>query len=79
MTVHVEPEYAIRPFAVGRRAWLFSDSPEGAKASAAMFSLIESAKANGIEPYAYLQYVIGHIAAADTGEALDVLMPWNMK
>ncbi len=76
---NVLAENAIRPFAVGRRAWLFSDSPEGAKASAAMFSLIESAKANGIEPYAYLQYVIGHIAAADTGEALDVLMPWNMK
>jgi transposase len=72
-------ENAVRPFAVGRRAWLFSDSPEGAKASAAMFSLIESAKANDVESYAYLQYVIGHIAAADTDEALDALMPWNMK
>jgi transposase len=72
-------ENAIRPFAVGRRAWLFSDSPEGAKASAAMFTLIESAKANDIEPYAYLQYVIGRIAAVDTDEALDALMPWNMK
>lgn len=72
-------ENAVRPFAVGRRAWLFSDSPDGAKASAAMFSLIESAKANGVEPYAYLQYVIGNIAAAQTDEALDALMPWNMK
>ena len=72
-------ENAIRPFALGRRAWLFSDSPDGAKASAAMFSFIESAKANGLEPYAYLQYVIGHIAAADTDEALDALLPWNMK
>ncbi len=76
---NVLAENAIRPFAVGRRAWLFSDSPEGAKASAAMFSLIESAKANGLEPYAYMQYVIGNIAAADTEEALDALMPWNMK
>jgi transposase len=50
-----------------------------AEASAAMFSLIESAKANGIEPYAYMQYVIGNIAAADTDEAIEALMPWNMK
>ena len=76
---NVLAENAIRPFAVSRRAWLFSDQPEGAKASAAMFTLIESAKANGIEPYAYLQYVIGNIAAADTDEALDALMPWNMR
>ena len=76
---NVLAENAIRPFAVGRRAWLFSTSPEGARASAAMFSLIETAKANGIEPYAYLQHVVGNIAAADTDEALDALMPWNMK
>lgn len=76
---NVLAENAIRPFAVGRRAWLFSDSPEGARASAAMFTLIETAKANGVEPYAYLQHVIGNIAAADTDEALDALMPWNMK
>ena len=42
-----------------------------------MFSVIESAKANGLEPHAYLQYVLEHIADAD--EALDALMPWNMK
>ena len=72
-------ENAIRPFAVGRKSWLFSDTPEGAKASAAMFSLIETAKANNVEPFAYMQHVIGNIAAADTDEALDALMPWNMK
>ena len=71
-------ENAIRPFAVGRRAWLFADTPAGAKASAAMFTLVETAKANGVEPYAYLQHVIGNIAAADSDEALDALMPWNM-
>lgn len=76
---NVLAENAIRPYAVGRRAWLFSDSPEGATATAAMFSLIETAKANDLEPYAYLQYVIGNIAAADTDEAIDALMPWNMK
>jgi len=72
-------ENAIRPFALGRKSWLFSDSPEGAKASACMFSLIETAKANGLEPYAYMKWVIGNITAADTEEALDALLPWNMK
>ena len=72
-------ENAIRPFAIGRRAWLFSDTPEGAKASAAMFSIIETAKANGIEPSIYLQYVLTNICAAETDEALEALMPWNMK
>ena len=72
-------ENAVRPFALGRRAWLFSDTPEGANASAAMFSMIETAKANGIEPPLYLQYVLTHIGNADTDEALEALMPWNMK
>jgi transposase len=72
-------ENAIRPFAVGRRNWLFSDTPRGARASATCYSLIETAKANGLEPYAYLQHVLQHIAAADTVEKLEALLPWNMK
>lgn len=44
-----------------------------------MFSLIESAKTNDIEPYACMQHFIGNIALADTDKALDALMPWNMK
>lgn len=71
-------ENAIRPFAVGRKGWLFADSPAGAKASACYFTLIETAKANSVEPSAYLQHVVGNIAAADTDEALDALLPWNM-
>ncbi|ASJ72103.1 hypothetical protein IMCC3135_10045 [Granulosicoccus antarcticus IMCC3135] len=51
---NVLAENAIRPFVVGRKGWMFSTSPEGAHASAAMFTLVETAKANGIEPYAYL-------------------------
>ena len=72
-------ENAIRPFAVGRRAWLFADTPRGARASATCYSLVESAKANGLEPYAYLQHVLTHIAAADTVEKLETLLPWNME
>lgn len=72
-------ENAIRPFAVGRRAWLFADTSHGARASATCYSLVETAKANGLEPYAYLQHVLAHIAAADTLEKLEALLPWNMK
>lgn len=71
-------ENAIRPFAVGRRNWLFADTPRGARASATCYSLIETAKANGLEPFAYLQYVLTHIGAADTVEKLEALLPWNM-
>ena len=71
-------ENAIRPFAVGRRNWLFADTSRGAKASAACYSLIETARANGLEPYAYLQYVLKHIGDADTVEKLEMLLPWNM-
>ena len=74
---NVLAENAIRPFVVGRKGWMFSDTPEGARASAVMFTLIETARANGVEPYTYLQTVIGNIAAADTDEALDALLPWN--
>ncbi|RDH93423.1 MAG: hypothetical protein DIZ77_05190 [endosymbiont of Seepiophila jonesi] len=63
----------------GRRDWLFSDTPRGARASATCYSLIETAKANGLEPYAYLHHVLQHIAAADTLEKIEALLPWNMK
>jgi transposase len=72
-------ENAIRPFAVGRRAWLFADTSHGARASATCYSLVESAKTNGLEPYAYLQHVLAHIAAADTVEKLEALLPWNLE
>jgi hypothetical protein len=72
-------ENAIRPFAIGRKAWLFSDTPAGATASAIYYSLIETAKANGIEQYDYLKFLIENIATADTVEPHETLLPWNMK
>jgi len=75
---NVLAENAIRPLAIGRKRWLFADTPEGARAVATYFTLIESAKANGVEPLAYLQHVFANIAAADTDEALDALLPWNV-
>lgn len=72
-------ENAIRPFCVGRRNWLFSDTPKGAKASALYYSLIETAKANGLEPYDYLCNILGKLPYADTVEKLEALLPWNLK
>lgn len=75
---NVKVENSIRPFAVGRRAWLFADTPEGAHASATIYSLIETAKANGLEPRAYIEHVLNHIGAADSVEAIEALLPWNV-
>jgi transposase len=72
-------ENAIRPFVIGRKAWLFSDSPKGAQASAIHYSLIETAKANGLEPYAYLTQVLKALPYADTVEKIEALLPWNFK
>jgi transposase len=59
-------ENAIRPFVTGRKNWLFSDSVAGVEASANLYSLIETAKANGLEPYAYLREVYEQLPRADT-------------
>ena len=70
-------ENSIRPFVVGRKAWLFSDTPAGANASAIIYSLVETAKANGIEPYTWLRHVLEHLPAAQTADEMDKLLPWN--
>ena len=72
-------ENEIRPFSQGRRVWLFANNPLGARASANLFSLVSSARANGLEPYAYLNYVFESLPAADTVEALEALLPWNVR
>ena len=72
-------ENAIRPFVIGRKNWLFSHTPKGAHASAALYSLIETAKANGLEPYAYLVEVFTRLPAAKTEEDLQALLPWRQE
>jgi len=72
-------ENAIRPFVVGRKAWLFSATPAGANASAILYSLIETAKANGHEPYSWLHHVLRHIPTATTLEEYEALLPWNLQ
>ncbi len=76
---NVLAENAIRPFVVGRKAWLFSDTLKGAYASSVHYSLIETAKANHLEPYAYLVHVLNELPYADTVEKIEALLPWNFK
>ena len=70
-------ENAIRPFVIGRKNWLFSDTPKGATASAQIYSLIETAKANGQEPYAWLRHILEHLPTAQSVEDYEALLPWN--
>jgi hypothetical protein len=70
-------ENQIRPFAVGRRSWLFVDSHVGATASANLYSLVMTARANSIEPYAYLNHLLEELPKAATLEQLEALLPWN--
>ena len=71
-------ENAIRPFVIGRKNWLFSNSQNGAKASANLYSLIETAKANDREPYQYLCWLLNKLPETDQSE-LETLTPWNME
>lgn len=72
-------ENAIRPFVLGRKAWLFSGSPRGAHASATLYTLIETARACGMEPRAYLGYLFEKLPTAKTQQALRALLPQNLK
>ena len=71
-------ENGIRPFVVGRKNWLFSGTPQGASASAALYSLIETAKANDLEPYSYLRHVFEKLPTAKTLEDIEALLPWRL-
>lgn len=68
-------ENAIRPFVVGRKNWLFSGTPQGAKASAGIYSIIETAKANGLEPYWYLRALFEQLPTVGTSEQIKALLP----
>lgn len=72
-------ENQIRPFAQGRRLWLFAQNPYGAKASANLYSLVSCARVNGLEPHAYLLHLLEELPKASTAEALEALLPWNIR
>ena len=64
---------------VGRKGWLFSDTVKGAIASANLFSIVETAKANGVEPHAYLSLLFAQLPCAKTVEDFETLLQWNVK
>ena len=68
-------ENAIRPFVIGRKNWMFADTVRGAEASANLYSVIETTKANGIEPYAYLRHVFAELPKATKLEDIEALLP----
>jgi len=71
-------ENAIRPFVLGRKNWLFNKSPEGAVSSCGIYSLIETAKQNGIEPLMYLRELFEKAPFAVFSEDWEKLLPWNI-
>ena len=73
-------ENCIRPFVIGRKNWLFSGSPKGAEASAGIYTLVETAKANGLAPMKYIKYILSDMpgsAFLEHPEYLDDYLPWN--
>lgn len=73
-------ERAIKPFVIGRKNWLFANTPRGAKASATIYSVIETAKENNLNPFQYLQYLfeqLPQLPDPTDPQALDKLLPWS--
>ena len=72
-------ERAIKDFVIGRKNWLFSDTPKGAESSAEIYSIIATAKANGVNPYHYLKYLLDALPMIDRNNdtELEKLAPWN--
>ena len=75
-------ENAIRPFVIGRKGWLFSDTSRGAQASAVVYSIVESAKANRLNIYMYLVYLFSKMPAMNFKKEpslLEELLPWSSR
>ena len=69
-------ERAIKPFVIGRKNWLFSNTANGANASAILYSIIETAKANGLTPFDYIVHCLEHLAASP--KDVEPLLPWKV-
>jgi transposase len=72
-------ERQMKQYALGRKAWLFVHDKVGAQSSANLFTLVMTCRANEVEPFAYLNYLFEHLPMATTLEALEALLPWNVK
>ena len=69
-------ENAIRPFTLGRKNWMFCNTVKGASSSAIIYSIIETAKANGLKPFEYLEFLLEAVPFSKVGQ-LDALLPWG--
>jgi transposase len=69
-------ERTVKPFVMGRKAWLFANTPSGAKASSVLYSLIETAKENDLHPFRYLEFLLDTLPGAKSS-ALESLLPWS--
>ena len=73
-------ERTVKPFVIGRKNWLFADTPEGADASCILYSLVETAKQNNLVPYRYLKYVLEQMRGKKlTDELIEDVLPWSGK
>jgi transposase len=74
-------ERSIKPFVIGRKNWLFCNTPKGARASAIIYSIVETAKENRLNPYAYLNHLFEKLPNLNSrdAETLDQLLPWNVQ
>ena len=72
-------ERTVKPFVIGRKNWLFSDTPQGAEASCILYSIVETAKINNLIPFEYIKYVLEKLAgkSCPTKEEIEELMPWS--
>lgn len=71
-------EREIKQVVIGRKNWLFADSMEGMRANATMYSLVQTAKANGLNPFDYLRHVFATLPLLRTAAEVESLLPWNM-
>ncbi|PAF20885.1 transposase, partial [Shouchella clausii] len=73
-------ERAIKPFVIGRKNWLFSNTPRGARGSAIVYSIVETAKENGLNPYEYLLYLFQQLPTVDVNndEVIQKMLPWSV-
>jgi len=72
-------ERSIKPFVIGRKNWLFNNTPRGANTSAMLYSIVETEKENNINSHDYLTAVFKHAPNLALGECVDGLLPWNWK
>ena len=72
-------ERSIKPFVIGRKNWLFANTPRGARASATIYSIVETAKENGLNPFTYLKYLFEQLPNVDVKDqnVLDTFLPWS--